>query len=101
MPKSKSKLEGEASYPSKEVIAQAIVLDWEALAASALEDLGGFWAERAEEVEWFRKWDKVLDDSNKPFYKWCVRGKVNIVHNAVARHVNTWLRNCASTFPRI
>ena len=93
MPKSKPELEGEVYFPSKEVIAQANVPDWETLADSALKDLQGFWAERAEELEWFKKWDKVLDDTKKPFFKWFVGGKVNIVHNAVDRHMKTWRKN--------
>ena len=59
----------------------------------ALKDLEGFWAERAEELEWFEKWDKVLDDSNKPFFKWFTGGKVNIVHNCLDRHMKTWRKN--------
>lgn len=89
----KSPLEGEVYYPSDEVIAQAHVKDWDALAERARTDLQGFWAERADELEWFQKWDKVLDDSNKPFYKWYVGGKVNIVHNCIDRHLKTWRKN--------
>ena len=42
---------------------------------------------------WFEPWTKVLDDSNKPFYKWFVGGKTNIVYNCLDRHVETWRRN--------
>ena len=35
----------------------------------------------------FKKWDKVLDDSNPPFYKWFVGAETNIVHNAIDRHL--------------
>ncbi|MFZ5822541.1 MAG: acetate--CoA ligase [Chloroflexota bacterium] len=93
MPKSKPQMEGEVYFPSDEVIAQANVPDWDALAAYATKDLQGFWGERAAELEWFQKWDKVLDDSNTPFFKWFAGGKVNIVHNAVDRHMNTWRKN--------
>jgi len=93
MPKEKPKMEGDVDYPSNEVIAQANVLDWDETAQSALEDLEAFWADRAEELEWFQRWDKVLDDSNKPFFKWFVGGKTNIVHNAVDRHLKTWRKN--------
>ncbi|MBI5293440.1 MAG: acetate--CoA ligase [Chloroflexi bacterium] len=93
MPNPKPKLEGEVYYPSEAVKAQANVPDWEAMAEHARHDLQGFWAERAEELEWFQKWDKVLDDSNKPFFKWFVGGKTNIVHNAIDRHLNTARKN--------
>ena len=36
---------------------------------------------------------QVLDDSNKPFYKWFVGAKTNIVHNAIDRHLTTSKRN--------
>ncbi|TRO48518.1 acetate--CoA ligase [Candidatus Bathyarchaeota archaeon] len=49
----------------------------------------GFWAEKAEAIDWFKKWDKVLDDSNKPFYKWFKGGILNISHNALDRHIKT------------
>ena len=93
MPKTKPEMEGEVFFPSDEVVAQANVPDWDAVAEFARKDLQGFWAERAEELEWYKKWDKVLDDSNKPFFKWFVGAKTNIVHNAVDRHVKTWRKN--------
>ena len=37
---------------------------------TALEDPEGFWGAAAEGITWHKKWDKVLDDSNKPFYRW-------------------------------
>jgi acetyl-CoA synthetase len=86
-------LEGEVYFPSEEVIAQAHIKDWDALAGQAQKDLAGFWAERAEELEWYQKWDKVLDDSNKPFFKWFTGAKVNIVHNCIDRHLKTWRKN--------
>lgn len=93
MPNPKPQLDGDVYFPSEEVIAQAHIKDWDALAAKARKDLTGFWAERAEELEWYQKWDKVLDDSKKPFFKWFVGGKVNIVHNAVDRHLKTYRKN--------
>ncbi len=86
-------MEGEVYYPSEEVIAQARLKDWDALAEKAGKDLQGFWADEASELEWFTKWDKVLDDSNKPFFKWFVGGKTNIVHNAIDRHLKTHRKN--------
>ena len=53
----------------------------------SLEDPEGFWGEIAEDVRWIKKWDKVLDDSNKPFYRWFTGGELNTCFNAVDRHV--------------
>src|SRR5688572_15795930 len=53
----------------------------------SIEDREGFWAEAAEAVHWYKKWDKVLDDSNAPFYRWFTGGQVNTCYNAVDVHV--------------
>jgi len=46
-----------------------------------------FWGEAAEAVQWERKWDTVLDDTNKPFYRWFVGGMLNTCYNALDYHV--------------
>jgi propionyl-CoA synthetase len=46
-----------------------------------------FWAEAAKNITWYKECDKVLDDSNPPFYKWFAGGKMNTCYNAVDRHV--------------
>lgn len=79
--------------PSEAVTNQAIIKDYEALYAEAMQDIEVFWAKRAESLEWFRKWDQVLDRSNAPFYKWFVGGKINIVQNAIDRHLKTARKN--------
>ncbi len=53
----------------------------------SLSDAQAFWAEVAEDIHWYKKWDKVLDDSNPPFYRWFSGGEVNTCYNAVDRHV--------------
>jgi propionyl-CoA synthetase len=51
------------------------------------ENPEGFWAEAAEAVHWHKKWEKVLDASRPPFYRWFSGGLVNSCYNAVDRHV--------------
>ena len=46
-----------------------------------------FWAKAAEDLFWYKKWDKVLDDSNKPFCRWFTGGIVNTCYNALDYHV--------------
>jgi propionyl-CoA synthetase len=46
-----------------------------------------FWAEAAEAIHWYKKWDKILDPSNPPFYRWFTGGMVNTCYNALDRHV--------------
>ena len=53
----------------------------------AASDPEGWWERQAEELHWFEKWDRVLDDSNPPFYKWFVGGRLNVSYNCVDRHV--------------
>ena len=61
--------------------------------AKSLENFEEFWASVAKELEWFKPWDKVLDASNPPFYKWFVGGRLNLSYLAVDRHVKTWRKN--------
>ncbi len=79
-------------YPSEEVVKAARVKDWDA-ELKAGENIEKYWSDKAEHFEWFRKWTKTLDDSNKPFYRWFVDGKTNITYNALDRHVDTARRN--------
>lgn len=53
----------------------------------SLEDPEAFWAEAAEDCHWYQKWDKVLDDSNKPFYRWFTGGVVNTCYNCLDYHI--------------
>jgi propionyl-CoA synthetase len=46
-----------------------------------------FWAEAAAAIDWERRWDRVLDDSKPPFYRWFAGGRLNVCWNALDRHV--------------
>ncbi len=83
----------EIYTPSPHIVKVANVRDPEALRSDADRDYLAYWARRAEELDWYRKWDTILDDSQKPFFKWFVGGKTNIVLNALDRHLRTWRRN--------
>ena len=50
-------------------------------------DPQGFWAQAAEDIQWSKKWDSVLDDSKAPYYRWFAGGEVNTCYNAVDYHV--------------
>ena len=85
---------GNAMYhPSEEVKEKARVKDYDKLYQESIEDREGFWSREAEELSWYRKWDRVLDDSNKPFYKWFTGGRTNIVANAIDRHLTNETKN--------
>ncbi len=60
---------------------------YEDLFRRSISDPEGFWGEAAENIDWYKKWDRVLDDSRKPFYRWFAGGEMNTCYNAVDRHV--------------
>lgn len=53
----------------------------------SIADPESFWGEIANDCHWFRKWDKVLDDGNPPFYRWFRGGMLNTCYNALDMHV--------------
>lgn len=55
----------------------------------SINDPEGFWGEAAEDIVWTKRWDKVLDSSNLPFYRWFVGGELNTCYNALDHHVAT------------
>jgi propionyl-CoA synthetase len=57
----------------------------------SIKDPNSFWAEAAEDCHWYKKWDKVLDDSNKPFYRWFTGGEINTCYNALDFHIENGL----------
>jgi acetyl-CoA synthetase len=74
-------------HPSQDVLDRAIIKDYEAVYAEAQRDPQAFWEARAATLAWYQPWERVLDDSNPPFFKWFTGGKTNIVLNALDRHV--------------
>ena len=69
--------------------------EYEKLYARAEADPESFWAEQADALHWFKRWDKVLE-WNEPFAKWFVGGKMNIAYNCLDRHLTTWRKNKAA-----
>lgn len=60
---------------------------YEEIFNKSINDPEEFWAEAAEGIDWYRKWDTVLDRSDPPFYRWFKGGEMNTCYNAVDRHV--------------
>ena len=54
----------------------------------SLAEPEAYWAEQAEQLHWDRRWDRVLDDSRPPFYRWFPGGRLNTCNNALDRHVD-------------
>jgi acetyl-CoA synthetase len=63
----------------------------------SVENPEEFWAEMAGQLDWYRKWDKVLvEDFKEGKHEWFVGGKLNVCYNCVDRHLRTWRRNKAA-----
>jgi propionyl-CoA synthetase len=60
---------------------------YRAVHAHSLKDPEGFWVEQAEAIDWTKRWDKVLDPLQAPFYRWYPGGELNACYNALDRHV--------------
>jgi propionyl-CoA synthetase len=63
------------------------VVSYDQVYARSLTDPEGFWGEAAQAVHWEKPWDRVLDDSNPPLYRWFAGGGLNTCYNALDRHV--------------
>jgi acetyl-CoA synthetase len=80
--------------PSEEFRKQANANDPE-IYERARRDPESFWAQQAERLDWFKKWDKI-SEWNAPWAKWFLGGKINITHNCVDRHTASSRRNKAA-----
>ena len=58
----------------------------ESIYAEASQDREAFWAKQAENLDWYQKWDKVLE-WKAPFAKWFIGGKLNASYNCLDRHI--------------
>ena len=73
--------------PTEEFIAQANASD-PSIYAEAERDPDAWWASQAERLDWFQKWDTVLD-WDPPHHRWFLGGKLNASHNCLDRHLES------------
>ncbi len=63
----------------------------------SIADPQAFWAELAGQLDWYKKWDKVLiEDFKDGKHQWFVGGKLNVSYNCLDRHLKTWRKNKAA-----
>ena len=74
-------------YPSQSVLDNANIKEYDKMYAWSVSEPEQFWAEQANQLSWYKKWDQVLDKSNPPFFKWFEGGRTNIILNAIDRHL--------------
>ena len=80
-------------YPKQERFKKAKIKnldEYNFLVDQFKNDYEGSWAKFADEkIDWFSPYNKVLDETNAPFYKWFVDGKMNVANQCVDRHLKT------------
>jgi len=88
--------------PNREFAKQARIknmCEYNDLQTWAQEDYEGFWGHFAnEKIDWFSPYTHVLDESNAPFYKWFVNGKLNVAHQCIDRHLASRKNKAAIIF---
>jgi len=86
--------------PPEELSKQAYIKSWDEyrqIYQRSLTDPEGFWGEMAEQLDWYRKWDRVLvADFKEGRHQWFTGGKLNVSYNCLDRHLNTWRKNKAA-----
>ena len=88
-------LQEERTFPpSGDFVGKANMADPD-IYEKARQDPEAFWAGLAEELDWFQKWDRVLE-WDPPFAKWFVGGKLNVSYNCIDRHLTAGRRNKAA-----
>jgi acetyl-CoA synthetase len=73
--------------PAPSFVAQASLTDKSVYDRFALDKFPECFTEYADLLDWDKRWDKTLDTSNAPFWKWFVGGKLNASFNCVDRHL--------------
>ena len=88
-------LEEGRTFPPPDEFKQSGNLNDPAVWEKAEKDPEGFWAEQAQQLDWFKTWDKVLE-WDCPWAKWFIGGKLNVSYNCLDRHVKTARKNKAA-----
>ena len=86
--------------PSKAFSKNAIVSSekkYKEMYKRSVEDPKGFWADMAgEHLDWFKKWNSVVQRDFKKPVKWFSGGKLNVSYNCLDRHLSTHRKNKAA-----
>jgi acetyl-CoA synthetase len=92
--------EGRVFNPPQEISNQAYIKsldEYRKIYERSIADPEGFWGEMAEQLDWYKKWDRVLvEDFASAKHEWFVGGKLNVCYNCLDRHLKTWRKNKAA-----
>ena len=87
-------------YPPEELSRKAYIKsleEYKEIYQRSLDDPEAFWGEAAQQLDWYKKWDKVLiEDFAEGKHKWFVGGKLNVSYNCLDRNLKTWRKNKAA-----
>ena len=87
-------------YPPKELSKKAYIKsleEYKEIYRRSLDDPEAFWGEAAQQLDWYKKWDKVLiEDFAEGKHEWFVGGKLNVSYNCLDRNLKTWRKNKAA-----
>jgi len=87
-------------YPPEELSRQAYIKsleEYKEIYQRSLKDPEGFWGEAAQQLDWYKKWDKVLvQDFSEGRHEWFVDGKLNVSYNCLDRNLKSWRKNKAA-----
>ena len=90
--------EEEVYKPSKKFIDQANLTDPKVRERFNEKNFPDCFVDYAEMLTWYQRWNKVLDTSDPPFWKWFVGGKLNVSYNCVDRHLAKYKNKAAIIF---
>ena len=87
-------------YPPEELSRKAYIKsvdEYRQIYQRSISDPERFWGEMAEQIDWYKKWDKVLvENFAESKHEWFVGGKLNVCYNCLDRHLGTWRKNKAA-----
>lgn len=87
-------------YPPEELSRQAYIKsvdEYRQIYQRSISDPERFWGEMAEQIDWYKKWDRVLvENFAEGKHEWFVGGKLNVCYNCLDRHLGTWRKNKAA-----
>ena len=91
---------GKKYFPSREFQKKAAIKSfrqYKEIYKHSINDPQDFWAERAKDLHWFKKWENVLEyDFTEAYVKWFEGGKINVSYNCLDRHLYSWRKNKAA-----
>jgi len=96
-----SMMEEKRVFPPPEELSRKAYIkslkEYKEIYQRSIDDPEGFWGEMAEQLDWYKKWDKVLiEDFKEGKHEWFVGGKLNVCYNCLDRHLKTWRKNKAA-----